>query len=77
MNLGFSCAWQWLLPGQGAGPEQEVQKPEPWYRLQLWLGCLWSAAQGISGSFQSAASVLEVGASMRSPREYSWFLIAI
>ena len=39
-TLASPCAWQWLLPGQGAGPEQEVQKPEPWYRLQLWLGCL-------------------------------------
>lgn len=69
MNLGFSCAWQWLLPGQGAGPEQEVQKPEPLVQTAALAGVSWSAAQGISGSFQSAASVLEVGASMRSLQE--------
>lgn len=39
-TLASPHAWQWLLPGQGAGPEQEVPEPEPWHRLQLWLGWL-------------------------------------
>lgn len=49
-------------------PEQECAVARALVQTAALAGCFWSCCPGISGSFQSAASCVEVGASIRASK---------